>query len=69
MHTRVDNLLKEINNFTPDEEIELIEKLAQRLKTRNISRKDIRELFGYAKGLWQDIDAQDYVNNIREDRQ
>lgn len=69
MYSRVENLLKEINNFTPDEEIELIERLAQRLKTRNIYRKDILDLFGCAKNLWENIDAQEYINSLRKERQ
>jgi len=52
------------------EKIRLIERLLNNLKLDDESFRDSsswEEMYGIGKGVWQ-CDAQEYVNQIREDR-
>lgn len=58
-----------IEKLTPEEQLELVEKLVHRIRenTGNISDRNWQDIFGTGKGLW-DKDAQDYVEETRKDR-
>ena len=61
---------KIIEGLTPDEQLSLVETLAQRLRRKGLpARKDLdwRKLYGLGKSLWKE-DAQKYVNRSRKDR-
>ncbi len=62
---------KEIEKVFPQDQLKLLEKLARRLKKSRIAAKkelDWQSLYGLGKGLWKGKDAQEYVNQLREDR-
>lgn len=62
---------KEVEELTPQEQLELVEKLAHRLRTMGLVVKkelDWNELYGLGKGIWEGEDAQEYVKRLREDR-
>jgi hypothetical protein len=53
------------------EHIRLMEALARQLREKIESDKhglDWSAMYGIGKGLWENQDAQDYVNGLREDR-
>ncbi len=72
MHDAVlHNITQQAEMLTMLEYLELIERLARRLREkRQIVPQTYhwQELYGLGKGLWADEDAQDYVNRLREDR-
>jgi hypothetical protein len=52
--------------------IKLMEALARQLREKSESAKhglDWSAMYGIGKGLWENQDAQDYVNGLREDRE
>lgn len=62
---------KEIEGLSPQEQLKLVEKLAHQLrKTGRMIKKDLdwKGLYGLGKGLWKNEDAQDYVDRLRKDR-
>lgn len=62
---------KQAEKLTIQDHIELIEKLTRQLKGKSInlhSKNDWKSLYGLGKGLWNNEDAQDHVNKLREDR-
>ena len=64
------NIEKVIEELTPQDQLKLVERLAQRLrKTGLVIKKEVdwNELYGLGKGLWKE-DAQNYVDRLREDR-
>lgn len=67
----LDKIEKEIGKLTTQEQLKLVEKLANQLrKTGLVMKKELdwNKLYGLGKGLWKDEDAQEYVNRLREDR-
>ena len=62
---------REIEKLSTDEQLKLVERLIHRVrKTRSDSKKELnwRKLYGLGKGLWENKDAQEYVNYLRKDR-
>jgi len=62
---------KRAARLTLREHIRLIEILTRQLAKKSVTLKqklDWKELYGLGKGIWDDDDAQSYVNNSREDR-
>ena len=69
--TTLEKIEKEIERLSPRDQLKLVEKLAHQLRKSGIAAKkdlDWKGLYGLGKGLWQDEDAQEYVNRLREDR-
>lgn len=67
----VDIIGKEIEKLTPEEQLELVERLAHNLRKASGSvpkEVDWNEIYGAGKDLWKGEDAQAYVNRLREDR-
>ena len=67
----VDSIQKVIEGLTPEEQLELMERLARNLRqTRRGSKKELdwSKMYGIGKGLWKGEDAQAYVSRLREDR-
>ncbi|MFQ4145926.1 hypothetical protein [Chlorogloeopsis sp. ULAP02] len=58
---------RQIENLTPDEQLRLLEELAAIVRRRVTSKpkRSIMELEGLGKEIWQGIDAQEYVNQER----
>ncbi len=67
----LEKIEKEVEKLTPQEQLELVERLTHQLrKTRLVMKKELewKELYGLGKGLWEGQDAQEYVNRSRADR-
>lgn len=66
-----ENIEKEIDKLTPQDQLKLVERLAHQLRKTYlpaIKEHDWKKLYGLGKGLWKKEDAQKYVNRLREDR-
>ena len=66
-----ENVEKEIEKLTPQEQLKLVERVAHQLrKTVLVPEKelDLNKLYGLGKGLWKGEDAQEFVNRLREER-
>lgn len=69
--TELKKIEREIEKLSTDEQLKLIERLIHRVrKTKSGSKKklDWRKLYGLGRGLWENEDAQEYVNYLRKDR-
>ena len=66
----VEKIEKEAEKLSIEEQLKLVEHLLCKIRKSEliVSKKlDWTELYGSGKGLWQE-DAQEYVNQLREDR-
>jgi len=65
----LNNIERAIEGLSPEEQLRLVERLAQRLRRTGLAKKDLEwsEFYGLGKGLWKE-DAQRYVSRSREDR-
>lgn len=63
----IHQLIREIENLPPDKQLEILIYLNSKLKKKEQLLKSIDEVRGIGKGLW-DIDAQEYINQMRNDR-
>ena len=65
----IEKIEKEFTLLDDKELIRLLDSIVKQLKIkrRDTPIRDWRELYGAGKGLWE-MDAQDYVNSLREDR-
>lgn len=67
----LEKIQREIEKLTPEEQLKLMERLVRRLRKAELTVKkelDWGKLYGLGKGLWKGLDAQEYVNRLREDR-
>lgn len=65
----LERIEKEIRKLSLEEQLELLEKLARRLRRTGIARKkelDWTKLYGLGKGLWKGEDSQAYVGRLRQ---
>ncbi|GMT49395.1 MAG: hypothetical protein IEMM0008_0934 [bacterium] len=70
-HNSLEDVWKAANGLSPEEQLELVEKLIHTLRRKDSIEEryvDWVDLCGLGKGLWERDDAQDYVNRLREDR-
>lgn len=62
------DVLRRVQRLSPDDQLRLLEDVAslvrRQVATRS-RRRSILELRGLGKETWQDIDAQDYVDQER----
>ncbi|MGK7871988.1 MAG: hypothetical protein AB4426_01315 [Xenococcaceae cyanobacterium] len=65
--TTYQDIRRQVENLTPDEQLRLLEELAAIVRHLMIPRgkRSIMELEGLGKEIWQGIDAQEYVNQER----
>ncbi len=69
--TTLGKIEKELERFSPKDQLKLVEKLAHHLRKSGIGVKrelDWKTLYGLGKGLWKGEDAQEYINRHREER-
>ncbi|MCP6759598.1 MAG: hypothetical protein NHB32_12700 [Fischerella sp. CENA71] len=61
------DIRRQVENLTPDEQLRLLEELAAMVRHRIIikPKRSIMELEGLGKETWQGLDAQEYVNQER----
>jgi hypothetical protein len=67
----IEIIKKQTAKLSLHEHIKLMEALAKQLRKKsNSSFKELdwADLYGLGRGLWNDEDAQDYVDRTREDR-
>lgn len=67
----LEKIEKQIESLTPKDQLKLVEKIAVLLRKSGLAAKRELEwsgLYGLGKGLWNDEDAQSYVDRLREDR-
>ncbi|MGB3493710.1 MAG: hypothetical protein WBA57_13355 [Elainellaceae cyanobacterium] len=57
----------QVEKLTPDEQLRLLSELADIVRRQVIvkPKRSIMDLEGLGKDLWQDLDAQEYVNQER----
>lgn len=62
-----DQVLDRIQHLTPADQLRLLEELASLVRRRitTPARRSILELQGLGKEIWQDIDAQEYIDQER----
>ena len=64
-------IAKDIEQLSLQEQLLLVETIVHRLRTTGMTEEkalDWSELYGLGKGLWNDEDAQEYVDRLRSDR-
>ena len=69
--TPLEIIKKQTAKLSLHEHIKLLETLTRQLREKsNSARQDLdwSELYGLGQGLWNQEDAQDYVDRMREDR-
>jgi hypothetical protein len=62
------DVLRRVQRLSPDDQLRLLEDVAslvRRQVTTRSGRRSILELRGLGKETWQDIDAQDYIDEER----
>lgn len=67
----VEHITRQAETLPLSDYIDLIERLVHRLRDKRDTQPvqhDWHDLYGLGKGLWNNEDAQDYVNRLREDR-
>jgi hypothetical protein len=62
---------KHIRSLAPEERLELLALIARELAAEGVPseskpRHNLMELHGLGKGVWEGIDAQEYVNKLRD---
>ncbi len=65
--TTYQELRRQVENLTPDEQLRLLEEVASLVRRRVLPKpkRSILELEGLGKEIWQGMDAQEYVNQER----
>ena len=61
-----DDVLKRAQALSRDEQIRLVEELAQAAGRKNGDKHSITELKGLGKEIWQCVDADEYVAKERD---
>jgi len=67
----LENIEKQIESLPSKDQLKLVERIAVLLRKSGLTTKKKLEwsgLYGLGKGLWNDEDAQSYVDRLREDR-
>ena len=62
------DVLRRVQRLSPDDQLRLLEDVAslvRRQVTTPARRRSILELQGLGKEIWQDVDAQDYIDQER----
>ena len=63
-----DDVLRRIQRLSPDDQLRLLEDVASLVRrevTSQARRRSILELRGLGREIWQEIDAQRYINEER----
>lgn len=62
-----ENILRSVESLSPVEQLRLISALVERLRLPRTPQPSasVLELQGLGKNIWQDLDAQDYVDRER----
>jgi hypothetical protein len=65
--TTYQNVRRQVENLTPDEQLRLLEELAEIVRRRRLvkPKHSIMALEGLGKEIWHGLDAQEYINQER----
>lgn len=63
--TDYDQVLDRVWRLTSAEQLRLLQELASLVQREALPRRSILDLQGLGKGLWADVDAQEYVDRER----
>ncbi len=61
------DVLAQAQKLSRDERKELVKLLIDSLDDAPLAKRSITELRGLGKEIWQGIDAQEYINQIRSE--
>jgi hypothetical protein len=61
----VQQILKEIESLPQNMQLEVLSKLSHKLKKYNRILGSLDKLRGLGKGLWDNEEAQQYINRLR----
>jgi hypothetical protein len=68
MATDVEDIYQQqLKPLSTEDRLRLIAMLAQDLAAANPRERSVMELHGLGKEIWEGIDAQEYVNSLREE--
>ena len=70
VQTSLINIWKKTQRLSRKERMELLEKLIHQLRIEYEEHEELpswEEIYGIGKGVWK-MDAQEYVNHLREER-
>ena len=70
MQTNLNYIWKEVQVLSRSERMKLAERLIHQLRVEDEEQEGLlswEEMYGIGKGVWE-IDAQGYVNQLREER-
>jgi len=62
------DVLRRVQGLSPDDQLRLLEDVASLVRRKvatQARRRSILELRGLGKEIWQDIDAQEYIDQER----
>jgi hypothetical protein len=66
MATPYENILRNVESLSREEQLRLISDLAEHLRVHPLeSQRSILELQGLGKEIWRGMDAQEYVDSER----
>jgi hypothetical protein len=69
MNKNLSQILGEISSLELREKLKLLELIIHNINSTSEQQYlDWTGLYGSGKEIWKDEDAQEYVNNLREDR-
>jgi len=64
--TRIQTIIEEINHLDPDELEVILKEIMTRLDRKKKIESILEEYMGIGEGVWE-MDAQEYVNELREE--
>ncbi len=73
MQTNIETIYQQhIKPLSYDKQLKLLAKMAEELsngeaKTETVKKRSIMELHGLGAEIWEGIDAQEYVNELRNE--
>ncbi|HXG85616.1 MAG TPA: hypothetical protein VNI84_16450 [Pyrinomonadaceae bacterium] len=70
MRTNIETIYQQhIKPLSPDEQLKLLAKMAEELASgkEETKKRCIMELHGLGAEIWERIDAQEYVNELRDE--
>ena len=68
MMTDLESVLSDIEKLDNEELIIVVSEVSKRIKRKNKAEAALKKLKGKGKGLWNDHEPQDHVNELRKDR-
>lgn len=69
MDITVEKVLDNISELAIQQKLDLLERIIRDLKNEyHKNEMDWRNLYGLGTGIWEEKDAQDYINELRENR-